>query len=251
MSTITTPPPTFAIQRSDERYHADHGWLNARHSFSFADYYDPKNLSWGALRVFNDDTIAAGQGFPPHPHRDMEIITYVFSGALEHKDSMGNHGTVRDGGVQFMSAGTGVRHSEFNGSASEPLHLVQMWILPGQLGVKPTYGQQDFTAEDRRNKWLLVASGQPGVEDAPIALTQTATLRVSRLENATLRHVFEPKRFGFLFVGDGDVTVKGETQAGQTLKKGDALRLFDIAKIELHGTGEVVFWDTPAVSEGL
>ena len=244
MSTVITPSPTFAVQRSDQRYHADHGWLNARHSFSFADYFDPKNVSWGALRVFNDDRIAAGEGFPPHPHRDMEIVTYVLRGELEHKDSMGNHGIVKDGGVQFMSAGTGVRHSEFNASKTDELHLVQMWVLPGKLGAKPSYGQLDFTADDRRNKWLVVASGQSEVE-APIALTQTATLRVARLENITLRHVFEPKRFGFLFVAEGEIEAKGETEPAQILREGDALRLYDIAKIELHGTGEVVLWDVP------
>jgi len=248
MSTITTPPPTFEVQRSADRYHADHGWLSARHSFSFADYFDPNNLSWGALRVFNDDRIAAGQGFPTHPHRDMEIITYVFRGALEHRDSMGNHGVVKDGGVQFMSAGSGVRHSEVNGSQTEELHLCQMWVLPGKLGVKPSYGQQDFTAQDRRNTWLVVASGQAGV-GAPIELTQNASLRVSRLENVTLRHVFEPKRYGFLFVGDGELEVKGETTPSHTLREGDALRIYDIAKIELHGTGEAVLWDVPAVAE--
>lgn len=248
MSTITTPPPTFDVQRSDQRYHADHGWLSAHHSFSFADYFDPNNVSWGALRVFNDDRIAAGQGFPTHPHRDMEIITYVFTGVLEHKDSMGNHGVVKDGGVQFMSAGTGVRHSEVNGSQTEELHLCQMWVLPGKLGVKPSYGQQDFTSRDRRNTWLVVASGQAGV-DAPIELTQNASLRVSRLENATLRHVFEPKRYGFLFVGDGEIEVKGETTATHILREGDALRIYDIAKIELRGTGEAVLWDVPPVAE--
>jgi redox-sensitive bicupin YhaK (pirin superfamily) len=248
MSTITTPAPTFSVQRSEARYHADHGWLNARHSFSFADYFDPDNLSWGALRVFNDDRIAPAQGFPPHPHRDMEIITYILSGELEHKDSMGNNGIVKDGGVQFMSAGTGVRHSEFNASKTKELHLVQMWVLPAKLGVKPSYGQEDFTEDDRRNKWLAVASGQPSV-DAPIALTQDASLRVAKLENVTLRHVFEPKRFGFLFVASGQIEVHGETEAGQTLREGDALRVYDIAKIELHGTGEVVLWDVPPVAD--
>ncbi|GAC1658352.1 MAG: pirin family protein [Vulcanimicrobiaceae bacterium] len=245
MSTIATPG-TFAVQRSADRYHAEHGWLDAHHSFSFADYFDPENVSWGALRVFNDDRIAAGEGFPAHPHRDMEIITYVFHGALEHKDSLGNRGVVKDGGVQFMSAGTGVRHSEVNGSKTEPLHLVQMWIMPGKMSAQPTYGQKDFTAADRLDKWLLVASGQPGVQNAPIALTQSATLRVAKLENATLRHVFEPRRYGFLFVGSGEVTVKGDARDSVTLHEGDALRMYDIEKIELHGCGEVVFWDTSA-----
>ena len=248
MNIVATPTPAFVVQKSDERFSASHGWLHAKHSFSFADYYDPANMGWGALRVFNEDRIEADQGFPPHPHRDMEIITYVFSGQLEHKDSMGNHGVVRDGGVQFMSAGTGVRHSEVNASKTEPLHLVQMWVIPGKLGVKPDYGQIDFTAEERLKKWLVVASGQSSVQ-APITLTQNATLRVSRLEETTLRHVFEPKRYGFLFVGDGEIDVHGETTKTVRLKKGDALRIYDIPKIELHGTGEVVFWDVPPVRE--
>ncbi|MDQ6930200.1 MAG: pirin family protein [Candidatus Eremiobacteraeota bacterium] len=246
MNSATIASPAFITQRSHERYHADHGWLDAYHSFSFADYYDPQNLSWGALRVFNDDTIAAGQGFPAHPHRDMEIITYVLHGALEHTDSMGNSGTVKDGGVQFMSAGTGVRHSEVNGSPTEPLHLVQMWVLPGKAGVKPTYGQHDFAREDRRNTWLLVASGQPGVAGAPVPLTQNASLRVARLEDAALGHVFEPKRFGFIFVADGEISIEGEFEKMVRLQKGDALKTYDLTKLELRGSGEIVMWDTVA-----
>ena len=248
MKTHVAPSPTFSVQRSGERFTADHGWLRAKHSFSFADYYDPNNVSWGALRVFNEDRIAAGEGFPPHPHRDMEIVTYVFSGGLEHKDSMGNCGVVAAGGVQFMSAGTGVRHSEFNASKTEELHLCQMWILPGKLGAKPSYGQEDFTLEDRRNRWLVVASGQAGVE-APIALTQTATLRVSKMEDSTSRHVFEPKRFGFLFVADGEIEAASESGERVSLGAGDALRTFDIPKIELRGSGEIVFWDVPPAAD--
>lgn len=244
MNTTTRISPVFEIQRSQQRYHAQHGWLDAYHSFSFADYYDPQNLNWGALRVFNDDTIAAGQGFPTHPHRDMEIITYVLQGALEHRDSLGNHGVVKDGGVQFMSAGTGVRHSEVNGSATEPLHLVQMWVLPGKTGVKPLYGQADFTREDRLNTWLLVASGQPGTAGAPIALTQNATLRVARLEDSALTHVFEPQRFGFIFVAAGEIAVTGEFENAARLHAGDALRTYDIAKLDVSGSGEIVIWDT-------
>ena len=242
MSITTAPSSIFAVQRAGDRFHAEHGWLQARHSFSFADYHDPNNMGWGALRVFNDDTIAAAQGFPPHPHRDMEIVTYVLSGSLEHKDSLGNHGVVHAGGVQFMSAGTGVLHSEFNGSQSEPLHLVQMWVIPGKAGVAPLYGQADFTTGDRLDQWLTVASGETGVE-APITLTQSATLRVSRLENAELRHPFNAGRYGFLFVADGSVAVHGGSQQEQTLRAGDALRTYDIAAIELQGTGEIVFWD--------
>ncbi|HKU67892.1 MAG TPA: pirin family protein [Candidatus Baltobacteraceae bacterium] len=236
-----TLPRTFAVQRSGERYHARHGWLDSYHSFSFADYFDPENLNWGTLRVFNDDRIAAGTGFPLHPHRDMEILTYVFAGELEHQDSMGNRGVVKAGGVQFMSAGTGVRHSETNARDDKELHLVQMWVLPGKNGAPPTYGQMDFTQEDRRNRWLAVASGHHAI-NAPIALTQNAALLVARLENHELRHTFEPSRFGFLFVGEGEIEANGEH-----LRAGDAVRMYAIERLDLRGTGEVVLWDLSAL----
>jgi redox-sensitive bicupin YhaK (pirin superfamily) len=229
----------FAIQRSGERFHADQGWLNTYFSFSFSEYYDPKNLNWGALRVLNDDTIAAGMGFPPHPHKDMEIITYVLSGQLEHKDSMGNHGVVGPGGVQYMSAGTGVRHSEFNASKEHPLHLVQMWLLPGRKGVKPSYGQLEYKVEDRRNKWLLVASGMSG-DRAPVALTQQAAFRVARLENGVLDYAFTPGRLGFLFLAEGAVAANGSR-----LEAGDAVRISGLPSLSLSGSGEVLLWDVP------
>jgi quercetin 2,3-dioxygenase len=238
-----TLPRTFAVQKSAQRYHAQHGWLDSYHSFSFADYFDPENLNWGALRVFNDDRIAPGTGFPMHPHRDMEILTYVFSGELEHEDTMGNRGIVKPGGVQFMSAGTGVRHSETNARDDAPLHLVQMWVMPGKTGTPPTYGQMDFTLEDRRNRWLAVASGHHAVS-APIALTQDAALLVARLERHELRHTFEPSRFGFLFVADGEFDVNGEH-----LRTGDAVRMYAIERLDIRGTGEVVLWDLSALND--
>ena len=143
MSTVTSRLPLFQVVPAASRAHVDAGWLETYYSFSFADYHDPANLNWGALRVFNDDTIQGGEGFPTHPHRDMEIVTYVLSGELAHRDSIGNHGVVGPGGVQFMSAGTGVRHSEYNNDPVEPLHLVQMWVLPGRMGTPPSYGQLD------------------------------------------------------------------------------------------------------------
>jgi len=229
----------FTIQRSGERFHADHGWLNTYFSFSFAEYYDPKNLNWGALRVLNDDTVAPAAGFPTHPHKDMEIITYVLSGQLDHKDSMGNHGVVGPGGIQYMSAGTGVRHSEYNASEKEPLHLVQMWLLPGRKGVKPSYGQLDYKVEDRRNKWLLVASGMPG-DRAPVALTQQAAFRVARLENGVLDYAFAPGRLGFLFLAEGGLAANGSR-----LEAGDAVRLGGLPSLSLSGSGEVLLWDVP------
>src|SRR3984885_10010176 len=150
--------PVFDVQRASDRAFYDHGWLRTSHSFSFADYYDPRYVNWGALRVFNDDRVVAGKGFGTHPHRDMEILTYVLAGQLEHRDSLGSHGVVGPGGVQFMSAGTGVQHSEFNHSSSEELHFLQMWVLPGTLGGKPLYGQIEFDAAERSGKGLVLAS---------------------------------------------------------------------------------------------
>ncbi|MHB8148004.1 MAG: pirin family protein [Vulcanimicrobiaceae bacterium] len=242
MATLATQSPTFTIQRSSSRAAFEHGWLKTFHSFSFAEYVDPRNVNWGALRVFNDDEIAAGQGFPPHPHRDMEIVTYVLSGELAHEDSMGNRGVVGPGGVQFMSAGTGVRHSEFNNSTSEALHLVQMWVLPGVSGMSPSYGQMQFGVEDRRNRWLYPVSGEAHVI-APIRITQAATFGVARVEDAMLVHEFVPLRYGFLFVADGVVEANGET-----LHEGDAVRLFDVPRLRVKGNGELVLWDLPAIS---
>ena len=240
----TMPAPSFTLQRSKDRAYFDHGWLKTYHSFSFADYVDPRNLNWGALRVFNDDVIAGGAGFPPHPHRDMEIVTYVLEGELAHQDSMGNHGIVGPGGVQFMSAGTGVRHSEFNNRPEAPLHLVQMWVMPGTMGQAPSYGQMDFTLDERRNRWLTIVSGQPSVS-APIRITQDATFAVARLEGEMLVHEFLPQRHGFFFVAEGSVEVNGET-----LQTGDAVRCFDVARLAVKGHGEVVLWDVPAFDEG-
>ena len=237
----TTSPATFTVVRSKERAFFGHAWLQTFHSFSFAEYVDPANMNWGALRVFNDDVIAGGQGFPPHPHRDMEIVTYVLAGKLAHQDSIGNRGVVGPGGVQFMSAGTGVKHSEFNDSKTDELHLVQMWVVPGQLGGAPAYGQMDFDIEARRNRWLYPVSGEAHV-DAPIRITQKATFGVARIEDAMLVHEFQPRRYGFLFLADGVVEANGEK-----LRSGDAVRLYDVGRLAVQGHGEVVLWDLPAL----
>jgi redox-sensitive bicupin YhaK (pirin superfamily) len=235
----TQTAPAFAVQRAAERAYFDFGWLQTNHSFSFADYFDPNNLNWGALRVFNDDVVQPGKGFGTHPHRDMEIVTYVLRGELEHRDSLGSHGVVSPGGVQYVSAGTGVQHSEFNHSAERDVHFVQMWVLPRSYGETPLYGQESFSEDARRNQWLLVASGERGV-NAPVLLRQDATLRVARLEGTTLTYSFEPSRYGFLFVADGEVTANGEKLAA-----GDSVRMRGVTELELHGTAELVLWDVP------
>jgi redox-sensitive bicupin YhaK (pirin superfamily) len=233
----------FAVQRSNDRFCADHGWLQTCHSFSFADYRDPNNVHWGALRVFNDDRVGPSEGFPTHPHRDMEILTYVLSGELEHQDSLGNRGVVRPGGVQYMSAGTGVRHSEFNHSAIDELHFVQMWILPPKPGLPTSYGQRDFTTADRTGRLFVAASGRHESQ-APIALQQDATLLLSRLEGGLVRHHFEPERLGFLFVSEGTIAANGKA-----LRPGDAVRIGGVTTLELQGSGELVLWDVPDVAE--
>jgi redox-sensitive bicupin YhaK (pirin superfamily) len=233
----TQTAPVFAIQRSGDRAFFDFGWLKTHHSFSFADYFDPENLSWGALRVFNDDTVLPGQGFGTHPHRDMEIVTYVLRGELEHRDSLGHHGVVAPGGIQYVSAGTGVRHSEFNHSKERDVHFVQMWVLPRSSGEPPAYGQHAFAEDERRNRWLVATSGQPGV-DAPVALRADASLRVAKLEDGALTHAFGPSRRGFLFVAEGAVTANGER-----LATGDAVRIQGACELDVRGSGELVLWD--------
>ncbi len=243
-----TVSPTFAVQRSKQRGFFDHGWLRTYHSFSFADYHDPQYMQWGALRVLNDDVLAPGRGFDPHPHRDMEILTYVLSGELEHRDSAGHHGVVSAGGVQFMSAGTGIVHSEFNHSQSEPLHLLQMWVLPGVRGAKPSYGQESFSVSARLNRWLPVASKRD--ESAPVRLTQDASFFVTRLENdASLTYRFEPQRLGFLFVAQGTAQVDGGANGTETLEVGDAVRIADLQELKIRGQAEIVLWDIPAPAE--
>jgi redox-sensitive bicupin YhaK (pirin superfamily) len=243
MSLLTSPTSVFTVRPAEQRAHADHGWLDTYFSFSFAEYHDPANLNWGALRVFNDDTIAGGSGFPPHPHRDMEIVTYVLSGELAHRDSLGNHGVVGPGGIQFMSAGTGVRHSEYNNKPDETLHLVQMWVLPGRLGTPPSYGQMAFARADRENRWLDVVSGDPAVE-APIRITQRATLRVARVEGVAIEAAFAPKRYGFLFVAEGSARANGAD-----LKAGDAAAFYDVPALSVAGNAELVLWDLPEATQ--
>ncbi|HEY0395025.1 MAG TPA: pirin family protein [Candidatus Elarobacter sp.] len=248
MSIQTTA--VLAVQRAGDRAFFDHGWLKTYHSFSFADYHDPGNTNWGALRVFNDDTVSAGQGFGTHPHRDMEIVTYVLRGELEHRDSLGSHGVVAPGGIQYVSAGAGVQHSEFNHSSERDVHFVQMWVLPRSRGAKPGYGQHAFGEDERRNRWLAVASGESRVE-APVALNADATLYVAKLENAALPYTFDPARYGFLFVAEGGVFVSadGVASTDDRLEAGDAVRIHGLRDLRIAGSGEVVLWDLPPLPE--
>jgi quercetin 2,3-dioxygenase len=238
----------FKLQRGKEHAYFDHGWLKTYHSFSFADYMDPMNINWGALRVLNDDTVAPGMGFGTHPHQDMEIVTYVLDGELEHKDSTGAHGVVGPGGVQYMSAGTGVRHSEFNHSKVNPLHFLQMWVLPGKLGVPPSYGQANFSEDRRHNKWLVVASNATGSPDA-IELTQDAVMSVAHVADGSLNYDFASGRLGFLFVATGSAKVDVSSSDGSTesysLNGGDSARISGVSHFTIAGDAEVVLWDVP------
>lgn len=207
----------FTIRRSNERGFANHGWLKSRHTFSFADYYDPKHMGFKSLRVINEDRIDGGTGFGAHPHRDMEIISYVISGALEHKDSMGNVAQIKPGEVQRMSAGTGVVHSEYNAFPNEETHFFQIWILPNQTGTTPGYGQKSFEEKIHSEKMALVVS-QDG-RDGSITIKQDADMYISRLkEKETVEFNLKAGRGAWVQI------VKGKIRIGdEELSTGDAL----------------------------
>jgi len=207
------------IRRSKERGYADHGWLKSYHSFSFADYYDPKHVEFGPLRVINEDRVAAGQGFGTHSHRDMEIISYVLAGELAHRDSIGNGSTIRPGDVQRMSAGRGVRHSEFNPSPASLVHFLQIWIQPNVEGIEPSYEEKRFGAEEKRGRLRLIAS--PDQSDGSVLIHQDARVYAGLFdgaENASLQVV--PGRLLYVHVA------RGAVQANDVaLEAGDALKL--------------------------
>ncbi len=203
---------------ANERGHADHGWLNAHHSFSFGQWYHPEKVHFGALRVLNDDIIAAGAGFPTHPHDNMEIITIPLSGAIAHKDSSGGNGIINVGDVQIMSAGTGVKHSEFNASQTEPLNLLQLWVFPKLENIKPRYDQKSYSAEGRKNKWQVVVS--PDETDGGLWINQDAVFALTDVEPGTT--ISYKKKFAdngvYFFVIDGHVKI-----GDQNLDKKDAI----------------------------
>src|SRR5215475_13007989 len=193
------------IRKSDRRGHADHGWLNTRFTFSFADYFDPEHVQFRTLRVMNDDRIAGGGGFPTHPHRDMEIVTYVLEGVLAHQDSMGNGSVIKPGDVQYMSAGTGVAHSEFNASKTEPVHLYQIWMFPDKNGYRPAYDQKHFAPEEKRGTLRLLAS--PDGRDGSVRIRQDNRLYATILPpGAGVQHELAPERHAYVQVASGKVT---------------------------------------------
>lgn len=229
------------IRRSEERGFADHGWLKSRHSFSFADYFDPAHVHFGPLRVINEDRVAPGGGFDTHGHRDMEIVSYVLAGALQHKDSMGNGSLIRPGDVQRMSAGRGVLHSEFNASKTAPVHFLQIWIMPEVTGIAPGYEQKHFTEAEKRGRLRLVAArdGRAGA----VTIHQHAAVYAGLFdgsESATLP--LAPGRKAYVHVARGSITANGAA-----LGAGDALKLSDIDSVKLdRGNGaEVLVFDLP------
>lgn len=231
------------LRPAAERGHADHGWLDSWHSFSFADYHDPDHVHWGPLRVINEDRVEAGRGFGQHGHRDMEIISYVLDGALGHKDSMGNSSSIVPGDVQRMSAGTGVMHSEYNYSPAGQTHFLQIWIIPAKQGVTPSYEQKHFEAADKRGRLRLVVS--PDGRDGSVTIHQDAYLYVGLFDGAeTARLPIAAGRLGYVHVARGEVLVDGHR-----LVAGDALRYQGESLISIgEGTGaEVLVFDLPTL----
>jgi redox-sensitive bicupin YhaK (pirin superfamily) len=232
------------VIKSQDRYHGNFGWLDTYWHFSFDTYYDPANLNWGALRVFNDDVIQPGQGFGMHPHRDMEIVTYVLEGELEHQDNQGNRGVVHPGEVQVMSAGKGIVHSEYNHSKQKPVHLMQLWILPRTKGQKPRWEQHQFTPKERRGRLLpIVSSGEIA---GTLKIDQDAQIYVSSLKRGEqVTHQSRADRKAYLFAIDGGLKVNGVT-----LAKGDQARAADERefRIQAEKDSELILLDLPEVN---
>ncbi len=216
------------VRRSEERGHAQRGWLESYHTFSFADYYDPRHMSFRSLRVINEDWVRGGAGFPTHPHRDMEIVTIVLEGALEHRDSMGTSSVIRPGELQRMTAGRGVTHSEFNHSETEPVHLLQIWIEPERRGLEPGYEQREFPTEERKGRFRLVAS-RDGREDS-LTIHQDAEMWLASVEaGQTVEHALAAGRGAWLHVVRGSVELEGD----HVLKTGDAAAVTDTSSLRV------------------
>ncbi|ABR89891.1 pirin-related protein [Janthinobacterium sp. Marseille] len=229
----------FEIRKSEDRGHANHGWLDSHHTFSFADYYDEKHMGFGPLRVINEDRVHAGQGFGTHGHRDMEIISYVLEGELAHKDSMGTGSVIRPGDVQRMSAGSGVRHSEFNHSKEQTTHFLQIWIQPNVNGIPPSYEEKHFAAEEKRGRLRLIAS-EDGT-DGSVLIHQDAKLYAGLFDGAETAELTLAKgRRAFVHIARGSVTVNGVA-----LKTGDALKVTDEQSLKISDgqQAEVLVFD--------
>ena len=224
------------IRPSEERGHNEMSWLNTRFTFSFDQYYDPAHVHFRSLRVLNEDIVAPGQGFGMHPHRDMEILTWVLEGALQHRDSMGNTGVIRPGELQHMSAGSGVMHSEFNASSTDPVHLLQIWIVPERRGLKPSYEQLAFADSDLRNQFALVAGPK-----APLTIHQDANLYLARLdESANITHNLDVDRHAWIQVAKGSIRLNGkQLNAGD----GAAISNETDVRIEAVKPSEVLLFD--------
>ena len=231
------------LRKSEQRGHANHGWLDSYHTFSFAHYYDPNYMGYSVLRVINEDVIAGGKGFGMHPHRDMEIVTYMLAGALRHQDSLGNGSVIRAGDVQRMSAGTGIVHSEFNASSTEPAHLLQIWLLPERDGITPGYEEKHFAPADKHNRWCLVASGDG--REGSLKIHQDVALYASCLAaGAHLSHILQAGRSAYIQLARGTLTLNGEV-----LVAGDAAAIDTQQVIELVADedAELLMFDLPAV----
>jgi redox-sensitive bicupin YhaK (pirin superfamily) len=232
------------IRRSAERGFADHGWLKSFHTFSFADYFDPEHVEFGPLRVINEDRVQAGAGFGTHPHRDMEIISYVLSGELAHKDSMGNGSTIRPGDVQRMSAGSGVRHSEFNPSPGEAVHFLQIWIQPNVRGIEPSYEEKQFAAEEKRGRLRLIAS--PDRAQGSVLIHQDARLYAGLINGAEEADLtVTPGRRIYVHLARGQLSANGVA-----LEAGDALKVTEGSQLQLSQgrDAEVLVFDLPGDS---
>jgi redox-sensitive bicupin YhaK (pirin superfamily) len=227
------------LRPAAERGHFDFGWLDTHHTFSFGDYFDPAHEAFRSLRVLNEDRVQPGKGFGTHGHRDMEILTWVLSGALEHRDSLGTHGVIRPGEAQVMSAGTGIRHSEFNASATEPVHFLQIWLLPERQGLTPRYDQVTFPEAELQNQLRLIAS--PDGAEGSVKLFQDVRIFAARLETGReVRAAMPPGRAGFLQVASGSVALNG-----LAMHAGDGARIEGVPSISVVGgtPAEVLFFD--------
>jgi hypothetical protein len=227
------------VRRSDERGKAEQGWLSSRHTFSFSEYQDPQHMGFRALRVINEDRVAAGEGFDTHPHRDMEIVTYLIEGAIQHKDSMGNGSVIRPGEVQRMTAGTGVEHSEFNDSKEKPVHFLQIWILPEKKGLKPGYEQKAFAESTRKNNLKLVAS--PNGRDGSVTVHQDASIFSGLLEKgASVEHLLQAARHAWLQLIRGKIEVNGKS-----LQAGDGAAVSDERSLRISASepSELLLFD--------